>query len=58
MMIEYHVDELPSNERIDNQKLALGPYGGNVSVRQDCNKPMLMFIVQDEAIFKQFFFHS
>ncbi len=57
-MIEYHVDALPSNERFDNQKLALGPYGGNVSIRQDCNKPMVMFIGQDEAIFKQFSFYS
>jgi hypothetical protein len=57
-MVEYHVDALPSNERIDNRKLALGPYGGNVSVRRDCNKPMVMFIGQDEAIFKQFSFHS
>jgi hypothetical protein len=52
-MVEYHVDAIPSDE-----KLALGPYGGNVSVRRDCNKPIVMFIGQDEAIFKQFSFHS
>jgi hypothetical protein len=57
-MVEYHVDAIPSDARIDNQKLALGPYGGNVSVRRDCSKPMVMFIGQDEAIFKQFSFHS
>ncbi|KAI2493895.1 hypothetical protein MHU86_20622 [Fragilaria crotonensis] len=52
-MVEYHVDAIPSDE-----KLALGSYGGNVSVRRDCNKPIVMFIGQDEAIFKQFSFHS
>jgi hypothetical protein len=55
-MVEYHVDTIRSGSRIDNHPLALGPYGGNVSIRRDPNKPIVMFIGQDEAIFKQFSF--
>ena len=57
-MVEYHVDAIPSDTRIDNQILALGAYGGNLSVRRDSNKPIVMYIGQDEAIFKQFSFLS
>ena len=57
-MVEYHVDAIPSDTRIDNQILALEAYGGNLSVRRDSNKPIVMYIGQDEAIFKQFSFLS
>ena len=57
-MVEYHVDAIPSDTRIDNQILALGLYGGNLSVRRDSNKPIVMYIGQDEAIFKPFLFLS
>jgi hypothetical protein len=54
-MIEYHVDDIPSETLAT---LALGPFGAHLSVRRDVNKPILMFIGQDEAIYKQFLFLS
>ncbi|KAI2513790.1 hypothetical protein MHU86_573 [Fragilaria crotonensis] len=53
-MVEYHIDSIPS-DKIGN---LAGPFGGQLSVRRDMNKPIVMFIGQDEAIFKQFSFVS
>jgi hypothetical protein len=49
-MMEYHIDSVPST-RVCN---LVGPFG--VSVRRDTNKPVVKFIGQDKAIFKQFSF--
>jgi hypothetical protein len=55
-IVEYHVDGIPS-ERLAT--LALGPFGAYLSVKRDVNKPtIVMFIGQDEAIYKQFLFLS
>jgi hypothetical protein len=51
-MVEYHVDAIPS----DKVSSLVGPFGAMLSVRRDVNKPIVMFIGQDEAIFKQFSF--
>ena len=53
-MVEYHVDAIPS-DKLGN---LVGPFGAQLSVRRDINKPIVMFIGQDEAIFKQFSFLS
>jgi hypothetical protein len=49
-MLEYHVDA--------SDKFPPIPMGGNLSVRKPANAPTVMFIGQDEAIFKQFLFLS
>lgn len=49
-MVEYHVDA--------SDKFPPLPMGGNLSVRKSANAPTVMFIGQDEAIFKQFLFLS
>ena len=54
-MVEYHIDDI-SREKVDN--LSIGPFEAQLSVRWDINKPIVMFIGQDEAIFKQFSFLS
>ena len=54
-MVEYHVDDLPIDTVAD---LELGPFGAHLSVRRDANLPVVMFIGQDEAIYKQFLFLS
>jgi hypothetical protein len=52
-MVEYHVDNC---EKI--KTLELPPHGGNLSVRKPVDRPPVMIIGQDEAIFKQFLFVS
>ena len=54
-MVEYHVDDIPSDTVAD---LVLGPFGAQLSVRRDVNLPIVMFVGQDEAIYKQFLFLS
>ena len=49
-MVEYHVDASSKFENMD--------FGGQLSVRRQHDKPIVMFIGQDEAIFKQFLFLS
>ncbi|KAI2490954.1 hypothetical protein MHU86_23613 [Fragilaria crotonensis] len=53
-MMEYHIDAVPS----ENVANIVGPFGAQLSVRRDARKPIVMFIGQDEAIFKQFSFLS
>jgi hypothetical protein len=53
-MLEYHIDAVPC-ESVGDQ---VGPFGAHLSVRRDTNKRIVMFIGQDEAIFKQFSFLS
>ncbi|KAI2509143.1 hypothetical protein MHU86_5262 [Fragilaria crotonensis] len=53
-MLEYHIDAVPF-ENVGDQ---VGPFGAQLSVRRDTNKRTVMFIGQDEAIFKQFSFLS
>ena len=49
-MVEYHVDVSSKFENVD--------FGGQLRVRRQHDEPIVMFIGQDEAIFKQFLFLS
>ena len=51
-MVEYHVN---ATYEFD-QRLHLLPFGGNLSVRKPIGSKMVIFVGQDEAIFKQFLF--
>jgi hypothetical protein len=51
-MVEYHVD---ASYEFD-QRLHLLPFGGNLSVRKPIGSKTVIFVGQDEAIFKQFLF--
>ena len=51
-MVEYHIDASYAFE----ERLCLLPYGGNLSVRKPTDSKIVVFIGQDEAIFKQFLF--
>jgi hypothetical protein len=51
-MVEYHVD---TSYAFDEQ-FALLPFGGNLSVRKPIDSKTVIFVGQDEAIFKQFLF--
>jgi hypothetical protein len=51
-MIEYHID---MSYRFDD-KLAAFPLGGNLSIRKPIAAKPVIYIGQDEAIFKQFLF--
>ena len=53
--VEYHVDAIPNNVLAG---IAVGSFGAHLSVRRDVDKPIVVFIGQDEAIFKQFSFLS
>ena len=53
--VECHVDAIPNNILAG---IAVGSFGAHLSVRRDVNKPIVVFIGQDEAIFKQFSFLS
>jgi len=53
-MVEYHVDTSEAFQiRANNLQ-----FGGQLSVRRPVDKPIVIFIGQDEAIFKQFLFLS
>ena len=52
-MVEYHVDDCKKIKMLE-----LPPHGGNLSVRKPVDRPPVMIIGQDEAIFKQFLFVS
>ena len=54
-MLEYHIDAVPC-ENVGNQVVV--QFGAQLSVRRDTNKQIVMFIGQDEAIFKEFSFLS
>ena len=51
-MVEYHVDASYEFE----EQLRLLPFGGNLSVRKPFGSKTVIFLGQDEAIFKQFLF--
>ena len=51
-MAEYHIDASNKFE----ERLALLPLGGNLSVRKPLDSNSVIFVGQDEAIFKQFLF--
>jgi hypothetical protein len=51
-MVEYHIDASYKFE----ERLALLPFGGNLSVRKPIDSKTVIFVGQDEAIFKQFLF--
>jgi hypothetical protein len=55
-MVEYHIDA-SMGEHFAEQLCQL-PLGGSLSVRKSVGSNTVMFIGQDEAIFKQFLFHS
>ena len=55
-MVEYHVDAIPNNTLASI--IVGGSLGANLSVRRDVDTPIVVFIEQDEAIFKQFSFLS
>ena len=53
-MVEYHIDaSYTFDERLD-----LLPFGGSLSVRKPIDSRPVIFVGQDEAIFKQFLFLS
>jgi hypothetical protein len=49
-MVEYHVD---ASYAFD-ERFALLPFGGNLSVRKPIDSKTVIFVGQDKAIFKQF----
>ena len=51
-MVEYHIDTSYALE----ERLLLLPFGGNLSVRKPVGSKIVMYVGQDEAIFKQFLF--
>ena len=51
-MVEYHVDA----SYIFDERLSLLPFGGNLSIRKPVDSRAVIFVGQDEAIFKQFLF--
>ena len=51
-MVEYHIDASYAFE----ERLALLPFGGNLSIRKPIDSKTVIFVGQDEAIFKQFLF--
>ena len=51
-MVEYHVD----SSYVFDERLSLLPFGGNLSVRKPVDSRAVIFVGQDEAIFKQFLF--
>ena len=51
-MVEYHIDASYEFE----ERLALLPFGGSLSVRKPIDSNTVIYIGQDEAIFKQFLF--
>ena len=51
-MIEYHIDVSYHFE----DKLAGCPFGGNLSTRKPIAAKLVIYVGQDEAIFKQFLF--
>ena len=53
-MVEYHVNSSTAFQtQMDNL-----PFGGELSVRKPLGSRVVVFVGQDEAIFKQFLFHS
>jgi hypothetical protein len=55
-MVEYYIDS--STGTFFDERLRQLPLGGNLSVRKPIGTNVVMFVGQDEAIFKQFLFHS
>ena len=55
-MVEYHIDT--SIESFFDEQLCQLPLGGNLRVRKPSGTNIVLFVGQDEAIFKQFLFHS
>ena len=51
-MVEYHIDTSYAFE----ERLKHLPFGGNLSVRKSIDSKIVIFVGQDEAIFKQFLF--
>jgi hypothetical protein len=51
-MVEYHIDTSYAFE----ERLMLLPFGGNLSVRKSIDSKTVIFLGQDEAIFKQFLY--
>jgi hypothetical protein len=51
-MVEYHVDA----SYVFDERLSLLPFGGKLSVRKPIHTKAVIFVGQDEAIFKQFLF--
>ena len=52
MMVEYHIDA----SYVFEERLNLLPFGGNLSVRKPVDAKTVIYVGQDEAIFKQFLF--
>ena len=53
-MVEYHIDTSYKFE----ERLDLLPFGGSLSVRKPIESKTVIYVGQDEAIFKQFLFLS
>jgi hypothetical protein len=51
-MVEYHIDTSYAFE----ERLMILPFGGNLSVRKSIDSKTVIFLGQDDAIFKQFLF--
>lgn len=50
--VEYHIDSSPAFD----ERLSQLPFGGNLSVRKPIDAKPVIYVGQDEAIFKQFLF--
>jgi hypothetical protein len=53
-MVEYHVDSSYKFE----ERLSTIQFGGNLSIRKPIDSKTVIYVGQDEAIFKQFLFSS
>jgi hypothetical protein len=53
-MVEYHVD----SSYIFEERLSTIQFGGNLSIRKPIDSKTVIYVGQDEAIFKQFLFSS
>jgi hypothetical protein len=53
-MIEYHVD---SSYRFQ-ERLTVSRFGGNLSIQKPVGSKAVIYVGQDEAIFKQFLFSN
>ena len=51
-MVEYHVN----GSYIFDERISVLPFGGNLSIRKPIDSRAVIFVGQDEAIFKQFLF--
>ena len=55
-MVEYHVDTLPQFQYIVDESGEKGKFGGWLRIRMNLVEHPVIFLVQDEAIFKQYIF--